>query len=307
MKVLFLEPFHAGSHKLFLEGYIRHSSHQIKSITMPGRAWKWRLRGSAISIRDELNKLRDEFDILFASSLFPLADAVGLCPWLASIPRVVYMHENEAAYPVPKGKHRESEFALTQLNSILSADKVLFNSKFNLDSFLLGIREIMDEMPDSQHGDIEGDVRSRSVISGLGIDFEELDSCAQPKDENSVPIIVWNHRWEFDKNPEEFYEVLVKLKDSNVEFRLAVLGGPANFEPKLFTQMKSTFENEIIHFGHIEDRKEYLKQLWQCHVAVSTSRQDFFGISMVEAAWCGLDVVLPNRLAYPEVLGSVGR
>lgn len=307
MKVLFIESFYTGSHRLFLEGFKEHSRHQLDQLTLPGRAWKWRLRAGALCLRDELEAKRGQFDLLFVSSLFPLSDALGLCPWLSEIPRVMYMHENEAAYPVPKGKQRENQFVLIQLNACLASDRILYNSQFNLDSFISGITEVLEQAPDAHPSGVQNLIQDRSSVVGLGIDFEELDRLKQPKDDSGTPIIAWNHRWEFDKNPEEFFEVLLELKNKNVQFRLAILGGTGNFEPKLFKEMKEVFNEEIVHFGHIADRSEYLRKLSQCHIAVSTSRQDFFGISMVESAWCGLDVVVPNRLAYPEILGDIGR
>ena len=27
------------------------------------------------------------------------------------------------------------------------------------------------------------------------------------------PLILWNHRWEYDKNPEPFFQSLFRLKD----------------------------------------------------------------------------------------------
>ncbi len=37
---------------------------------------------------------------------------------------------------------------------------------------------------------------------------------------------------------------------------------------------------------------------------MSTAQHEFFGISAVEALAAGAYVLLPNRLAYPEVLGA---
>jgi len=36
--------------------------------------------------------------------------------------------------------------------------------------------------------------------------------------------ILWNARWEHDKNPEQFFEVLFSLDEAGLPFRLAVLG-----------------------------------------------------------------------------------
>ncbi len=36
--------------------------------------------------------------------------------------------------------------------------------------------------------------------------------------------IVWPHRWEHDKNPEEFFNALFKLHEMEIDFRLHVIG-----------------------------------------------------------------------------------
>jgi glycosyltransferase involved in cell wall biosynthesis len=36
--------------------------------------------------------------------------------------------------------------------------------------------------------------------------------------------IVWNHRWEWDKGPDQLFNALYNLKDAGLDFRLSVLG-----------------------------------------------------------------------------------
>ncbi|MFH0916725.1 MAG: DUF3524 domain-containing protein, partial [bacterium] len=45
-----LEPYFGGSHKYFLEGLERHSRHDLTLFTLPGRHWKWRMHGGALSL-----------------------------------------------------------------------------------------------------------------------------------------------------------------------------------------------------------------------------------------------------------------
>ena len=40
--------------------------------------------------------------------------------------------------------------------------------------------------------------------------------------------------------------------------------------------------------------------LWSSDILPVTSNQDFFGGSIVEAMYCNVAPLLPNRLAYPE-------
>ncbi|MEM1118680.1 MAG: DUF3524 domain-containing protein, partial [Bacteroidota bacterium] len=47
MRVLVLEPWYGGSHRRFLDGLVAHSAHEIRTVTMAARYWKWRMQGGA--------------------------------------------------------------------------------------------------------------------------------------------------------------------------------------------------------------------------------------------------------------------
>jgi len=56
----------------------------------------------------------------------------------------------------------------------------------------------------------------------------------------------------------------------------------------------------------VEDFAEYAKWLWRADILPVTSRQEFFGASVVQALYCNCCALLPDRLAYPEHLPSLG-
>ena len=60
------------------------------------------------------------------------------------------------------------------------------------------------------------------------------------------------------------------------------------------------------HDGHMRSKSDYYRLLGAARVVVSCARQETFGISMVEGALLGCYPVAPNRLAYPETLGTRG-
>ena len=52
--------------------------------------------------------------------------------------------------------------------------------------------------------------------------------------------IAWPHRWEHDKNPESFFECLLRLKSDGFRFRVAVLGESYNEKPPIFDEFRYT-------------------------------------------------------------------
>ena len=58
---------------------------------------------------------------------------------------------------------------------------------------------------------------------------------------------------------------------------------------------------QLIHFGSIEQKKEYQELLLQADVVLSTAKHEFFGVSVMEGVAAGCYPVCPNRLSYPEL------
>ena len=53
---------------------------------------------------------------------------------------------------------------------------------------------------------------------------------------------------------------------------------------------------------YAESEAEYARLLWDADVVLSTAVHEFFGVSVVEAIYCGAAPVLPDRLSYPELI-----
>ena len=63
-------------------------------------------------------------------------------------------------------------------------------------------------------------------------------------------------------------------------------------------------KNNILHVGYCESFSEYKKWLCAADILPVTSNQDFFGVSIIEAIYCNVIPLLPNRLSYPEILSK---
>jgi glycosyltransferase involved in cell wall biosynthesis len=122
----------------------------------------------------------------------------------------------------------------------------------------------------------------------------------RPQAKSEGPLrILWNHRWEYDKRPKRFFDVLYQLAAEDVPFELIVLGESFRQKPTEFITARQKLAERILHFGFVEDEADYARYLWLADVNVSCAIQDFFGGSTVEAMYCDCYPLLPNRLTYP--------
>merc|ERR1712141_992516 len=93
--------------------------------------------------------------------------------------------------------------------------------------------------------------------------------------------IVWPHRWEHDKNPNDFFECLFKLQSEGCEFKLSILGEAFTDVPQIFTEAKIKLSSNLLHYGRVESKDEYLSVLRNADVVVSTSNHEIFDPTIV--------------------------
>lgn len=297
--MLFLEPFYGGSHKDFADGICRHSSHDIDLYTLPARFWKWRMRGAALHFFRVVKDL-SPYDALIGSDLMSLADFKALCQGTCP-PAVAYFHENQLSYPVAPGETRDAHFGFTDITTALAADRVLFNSDTHCGHFFHHLPGMLRMMPDYRPSWVIEAIRSKTAVCYPGCQFPDEPPALISKPERP-PVIVWNHRWEFDKQPEVFFSALEKIAAQGIDFKLAVLGEANETVPGIFEAAKNRLGPKIAQYGYIKDKREYHRWLQAGSVVISTAIQENFGISIVEAVRFGCLPLVPNRLAYPEVI-----
>jgi len=302
LHILAAEPYYGGSHKAFVDGLIRHSRHRIGLFQLPARKWKWRMRASAINLVQWIRANDAHVDLLLASDFLSMADFAGLWPEkAAAIPKVAYFHENQFTYPEQIESNRDYQFLFTNITTCLAADRVYFNSYYHRDSMLREVDLFLRRMPDSVPEGIPEEIEAKSDVLYIGCDLAECDAIAPP-DRSGPLVILWNHRWEHDKDPDTFFEVLFELADAGADFRLIVAGESFREHPPVFDAARERLADRILHFGHMPDRRAYLDALKRADVVVSAARHEFFGIAVVEAVACGCFPLLPSRLSYPEII-----
>ncbi len=303
LRVLAIEPYYGGSHRAFLDGYAARSRHSVEMLTMPARKWKWRMRGAALTVAKMLDARADGFDVLFASDFLDLAALVGMRPGLAGVPRVVYFHENQITYPVQHPDERDYHFGFTNITTCLAADLVLFNSAYHRDVFVEGVRTFLRGVPDYEPRWVPERIAERSDVVPVGVDLAAIDAARDGAAARTGPLtVLWNHRWEYDKGADVFFELMMELADEGHEFELAVTGERFREAPPVIDEARERLGDHVRHFGYVETREDYCRLLVECDVAVSTAIQEFFGISMVEAACAGCAPLAPNDLSYPTLL-----
>lgn len=303
-KVLALEPYYGGSHRHFLDGLAGVLPDGMDLITLPARKWKWRMRLSGPWFAAELGKIAkpDSYGSLLCSTFVDVAALKGLMPkWARRLPLCTYFHENQFVYPVQVEKERDFHFALTNFTTALASDRLAFNSKYNFDTFLGGCRKLLKKSYDMRLADIEKEIRAKSIVIHPGQDFGLIDQSEIIRKKNKPPVVIWNHRWEHDKNPEQFFAALFELDRRQIDFELVVMGESFRDQPAVFQEAREKLGQRTIKFGYAESRQDYLNWLRQGDVVLSTSGHEFFGIAIIEAVRAGCRPLLPNRLSYPEL------
>ena len=311
MRALFVEPFDGGSHRRFLRvlcaGLRDSYGVECTVLAMPGRHWKWRMRGAVPWLADNhAGVLEQRYDLVFASSYLALAELIGLFPHLGGAARVLYFHENQLAYPDRAdraGFERDTHFGFTQMVSALAATCCLFNSDYNRRSFLDAGADLLARMPDARLPGWRGQVEERSAVLGVPMQFPATSVLAEtPLDQRAEgPMLLWNHRWEHDKNPEAFFSTLTNLAGEGLAFRVTVCGEQFREVPESMRVARSALAGRLRHFGFEPDRRAYEALLADSHLVVSTANHEFFGLSVMEAVWCGARPHVPDRLAYQEL------
>ncbi|MBN1435629.1 MAG: DUF3524 domain-containing protein [Sedimentisphaerales bacterium] len=313
LHILAMEAYDGGSHGAFLDGLIASSGHRFTRWGLPPRKWKWRMRGAGIYFAQELQRRSNEIggpentDLIFTSDMTSVADLRALLPgdW-QNKPIVCYFHENQLTYPLPDESQRDYQYGFTNITTCLAADAIWFNSCYHLRTFLEAARKLLAKMPDYVPEGLPEEIERRAVVRSLGLP-DEVFAAYKPgtaNRENAVPIILWNHRWEYDKNPDDFFEALLDLDRQGVNFRLIVAGEQFRDSPPIFGAIEKSLAHRLEHFGYVADRAEYLALLSRADIVVSTAIHEFFGLSILEATARGCYPLLPRRLSYPELMPS---
>lgn len=301
MHILLLSAYDAHSHRRWRKGLVAaFPEHDWTVLALPPRHFSWRVRGNSLSWAfGEREVLVQPYDMVIATSMVDLSALRGMAPTLASVPTLVYFHENQFAY-LDRRANPRIEPMVVSLYTALAADRVLFNSEFNRQTFLDGAREFLASMPDRVPPGIPALVREKSAILPVPLDAGWFAADVATAPDTSPFTIVWNHRWEYDKGPDRLFAALKKMQQAGIDFRVHVIGQQFRDRPPVFAGMRAQLGNSVGAWGRVEADAEYRRLLCESHVVLSTSLHEFQGLAVQEAVACGCVPLVPDRLAYPE-------
>ncbi|KFW63613.1 Glycosyltransferase-like domain-containing protein 1 [Pygoscelis adeliae] len=173
MSVLLIEAFYGGSHKQLMDLLQEELQDDCVLCTLPAKKWHWKARTAALYFMQTV-PASTNYRILFASSVLNLAELAALRPDLGKLKKVLYFHENQLAYPVQKCQERDFQYGYNQILSCLVADVVVFNSAFNMESFLTSIGKFMKLIPDHRPKDLEKIIRPKCQVLYFPVRFPDV-------------------------------------------------------------------------------------------------------------------------------------
>ncbi len=293
-EIWLMSAYRTDSHARWADWLVAsHPNITWKRLELTGRRFRWRIRGNPISW---LNLLPDSTpDLIFATSMVDLATIRGLHPRLAHVPAWYYFHENQFAYPLSEHQLNRIDPQMVQLYGALASGRLFFNSEFNRRTFLDGVFELLRTKPQADSLGIRMQLEDKSEV--LPIPIEPIPPAAD-KDER---LILWNHRWEYDKAPETFAGAMIQLaKKKDIDFRLALLGDRSTaFPNEALLMLREKLADRIV-IDERADSATYRRIVSESSVVISTSLHEFQGLAMLEAVSAGARPLVPDDLCYPE-------
>ena len=317
MRILLLSAYDAQSHKYWRDGLVAQFPEcDWTQLVLPGHHFSWRIRSNSLQwALSERVTLDRPYDLIVATSMVDLASLKGFVPNLAHIPSILYFHENQFIYPPSQFKKKHYlDPKLVTLYAALAANKLVFNSLYNQQTFIIGVRELLKQLPEKLPVDVAQLFEEKSSVLPVPLqplnvaDYKDYKGdtglALWPKREGESCLrLVWAARWEYDKGPHLLLAILRQLSQRGVDFKLCLLGQVFRKQPIEFETIKAEFSAHLVQFGFTESRQQYLSWLAGGDIILSTALHEFQGLAVQEAVQLGCIPALPNRLVYPQIFG----
>ncbi|MAI22506.1 MAG: glycosyl transferase family 1 [Crocinitomicaceae bacterium] len=308
MNVLILNPYHTGSHEHWAKGMQKHLSEikgtKVELWTMPGRHWKWRMHGASGEFAHRATVDSPQPDLIITTDMLDAASFKGLLPqsWRL-IPLVQYFHENQLTFPwsdrdAEKARGLNHTYEFMNIQSAAAADWIWFNSSYHREVFVEASARFIKRMPDFKGAYSARALAEKSSILPVGIPTPHaLDL---ERSVGTPPTILWNHRWEYDKGPDQFLENLNALAEDGHDFRLVLCGEQYTDVHPVLECIRNRFKDRILHDGFAPARDAYDRLLRISDFVIHEPVQEYFGVSVAEAMSFGVIPLLKADQAYPN-------
>ena len=157
---------------------------------------------------------------------------------LAGVPSILYMHENQLTYPPPPGSKRDLTYGMIQHLAMLAADRVCLNSAYHLNAWFDELPRLLKHFPDYTHLETVDAARAKAGVLPVGCDLAAYDAYPHEHLRSTPPLVLWNQRWEYDKDPATMLRALYTLADEGVPFRVALAGENFRMAPAEFAEAR---------------------------------------------------------------------
>ena len=315
MKVLLLSAYAAGSHVSW-----RHClQHMLPDwdwnvLELPPRHFCWRVRGNPLYWSlEQRERLESGFDLLLATSMVDLATLRGLVPGIARLPSALYFHENQFDYPPGRSQHGPLEAQMVSLYAALAADRLLFNSRYNLDGFLRGCAGLLERLPDKVPAGVPERLAEKARVLPVPVAVEALaeGQSKWPGRSAGRPMrLLWIGRFEYDKCGERLLAVLRLLESTAIDYEVAVVGQQFRDSPPAFKDIATEFPHRLVHFGYVREEYAYRALLRGADLVLSTALHEFQGLAVIDAVAAGclpascipdtVDIRRPRMIRIPR-------
>ena len=305
IRAALIEPWLSGSHRAFAEGLAGSLGLPCDVVALPGSSWRRRMRLSAIPLAEALDALSPAPDVLLATDYVDLPALAALSAAASRAPAVLYFHEDQLTYPRRDGARGDLDLGAANVVSCLAAARCAFPSHSQREGFLAAIVERFGAGDGFDPTAIAAAIEEKSRVVPCGVDLAPFDLArARRAPRAGRPLrIAWPHRFDHDKNPDDFFAALAALAADGLAFEIAALGRPSMELPACMAEAREALGGRVVAWGHLEGAA-YAEALAACDVVVSTAYQETFGLAVIESIRAGCAPLLPRRLSYPELLGA---
>ncbi len=304
-RVSLIEPYLGGSHRAWAVGWQRASRHSVTIHGHEAMAWRWRMRGSAVTLARALNEdiaIHGPPAAIVATDMVDLAALLGLTRQsLPDVPAVLYLHENQLTYPRQGDEPLDQGLVWSMWRSMVAADEIWFNSSFHREELLGALPGLLLSVPDHDHLDLLDGVADRARVHPVGVDKAGLSATTRSGRRGDAPLVLSSQRWHHDKEVGAVLQALIRAAGDGIDFRLAIVGDDTGGQADELNPMIDQLGVRVVARGQ-QSREDYVALLRDADIVVSAARNEFFGIAVVEAIAAGAWPVVPDALAYREVI-----